>query len=66
MNSDKPLYVGLLVQQAWSLEIELTAYLAVPFALKSKMRIILIFLMSRSLRPLIALVGFGSSDLWSK
>ena len=65
LNSDVLLYNGLLVPQAWSLGIELTFYIVAPFVLRSKRRIMFIFLLSLSLRALFALLGFGFSDPWS-
>jgi peptidoglycan/LPS O-acetylase OafA/YrhL len=63
-NSDVPLFGGLLVPQAWSLGVELSFYLVAPFVLSSKRRIVVVFLLSLSLRFLFTVLGFGFIDPW--
>lgn len=64
-NSPTPLHAGLLVPQAWSIALELAFYALAPFILRTKFRILLVFLIASSIRILGFATGFGLDDPWS-
>jgi peptidoglycan/LPS O-acetylase OafA/YrhL len=65
MDSDVPLYEGLLVPQAWTLGVELSFYLVAPFIVRSLKRVVVLFLASLCLRVALIMHGVGMSDPWS-
>jgi peptidoglycan/LPS O-acetylase OafA/YrhL len=64
-QSEVPLWLGLLVPQAWSLGLELTFYLFAPFILRSKPHMVTVFTLGVLIRVILMLVGLGFSDPWS-
>lgn len=64
-QSEVPLWLGLLVPQAWSLGLELTFYLLAPFILRSKLSMLIVFAIGVLTRMILMLVGIGFSDPWS-
>lgn len=64
-KSDFLLYKGLLVPQAWTLGVELTFYLVAPFILKDRYKIIILLLLSLSIRFILIKIGIGFNDPWN-
>ena len=64
-NSEVALYQGLLVQQAWTLGVELTFYLLAPFILFRKKILIALLLSSLLLRVYLISIGLGAKDPWT-
>ena len=64
LNSEIVLSKGLIIPQSWTLSLELFFYLIAPFVLKNIRLIILIIILSLSLRFFLASKGF-SNDPWS-
>lgn len=62
---ENPLIRFLAVPQAWSLALELTFYLLIPFIVNRPRTMILLFSTSLALRGLAIHQGFGSQDPWS-
>lgn len=56
---------GLIVPQAWSLDLEILFYLAAPFVLRSHRGLLLCFGVSLSLEIATGLAGLSNSDPWS-
>ncbi|RXN83207.1 acyltransferase [Achromobacter aloeverae] len=65
MNSDVPLYDGLLVPQAWTLGVELSFYLIAPFILRSLRAVLCLLAASLALRVMLLALGVAQSDPWS-
>ncbi len=65
LDSDVPLYDGLLVPQAWTLGVELSFYLIAPFILRSLRAVLLLFAASVGLRVVLLAMGLAGSDPWS-
>jgi len=65
MNSEVPLYDGLLVPQAWTLGVELSFYLIAPFILRSLRAVVILFIASIGLRVVLLQMGLAQSDPWS-
>ena len=64
-NSDFLLYQGLLVQQAWTLGVELSFYLIAPFVLRDKWKIVVLLIASLTLRIILIFNGIGLKDPWT-
>ena len=65
LQSDFLLYKGLLVRQAWTLGIELTFYALAPFILRNNRIVILLIILSLSIRGFLFSIGLGMSDPWT-
>lgn len=65
LDSDVPLYQGLLVPQAWTLGVELSFYLLAPFFLRSLKWVLVLFLASLCLRGVLLYLGVAQTDPWS-
>ncbi len=63
--SEVLLYQGLLVQQAWTLGVELSFYLIAPFVLRSRRAIWVLLVSSVLLRLVLIWNGVGRNDPWT-
>ena len=63
--SEVLLYQGLVVQQAWTLGVELCFYLIAPFVLRSRRVIWLLLALSVLLRLVLVWQGVGRNDPWT-
>ena len=64
-KSSPKLYTYLLVQQAWSLGVELTFYLLAPFIVRRKSWVIGLLVAALALRVVLLKMVVGWSDPWS-
>ena len=64
-TSEIPLWRGLLIPQAWTLEIELLFYLVAPFILPKRKIIITLLIASVILRGYLVYLGIGATDPWT-
>jgi len=64
-QSSPKLYQYLLVQQAWSLGVELSFYLLAPFIVRRKLLILVLLVASLMLRLVLLKLGPGWSDPWT-
>lgn len=60
-----PLYLGLLVPQAWSLGLELCFYLLAPYLLIRRRLVLIVFFSSLGLRVVFWNFGLADVDPWS-
>ena len=65
MNSEIPIYSGLIIPQAWTLGLELSFYLIAPFILKRLNLIIILLIISILTRIYLYYIGLGLQDPWS-
>lgn len=65
LHSDFLLFKGLLIRQAWTLGVELTFYALAPFILRSSRMMILLLILSLSVRGLLFSIGLGADDPWT-
>jgi peptidoglycan/LPS O-acetylase OafA/YrhL len=65
LQSDFLLFKGLLVRQAWTLGVELTFYALAPFILRNNRIVILLIILSLSIRGFLFSIGLGMSDPWT-
>lgn len=63
--SERPVWQGLLVPQAWSLGVELCFYLIAPFILTRKPVFLTLFFLSLLLRLVLLKAGVGHTDPWT-
>jgi peptidoglycan/LPS O-acetylase OafA/YrhL len=64
-KSDILLNRGLLVQQAWTLGVELTFYLIAPFVLQDRKTIYFLLTLSVAIRLYLIGIGIGLHDPWT-
>jgi peptidoglycan/LPS O-acetylase OafA/YrhL len=64
-NSEVPLYLGLLVGQAWTLGVELSFYALAPFIVTRISRIWIALMISIAVRVVLLCVGLGLKDPWT-
>jgi peptidoglycan/LPS O-acetylase OafA/YrhL len=64
-KSSPPLYKGLLIEQAWTLGVELTFYLLAPFILRNRKMIWSLLIGSILVRVLLFKAGLGREDPWT-
>ncbi len=60
-----PLWIGLIVPQAWTLEVELCFYALAPFILRRMPWLIALLLLSAAIRGYLFAIGLGTRDPWS-
>jgi len=60
-----PLYLGLVIPQAWTLGVELTFYAIAPFLLRRNSWILIALILSFAVRGWLFYVGIGTHDPWS-
>ena len=65
LKSDIPFWQGLLVPQAWTLELELMFYCIAPFILHRKKILFSLLILSVGLRMVMFDFGFGFEDPWT-
>jgi len=65
LQSDFFLFKGLLIRQAWTLGVELTFYALAPFILRNTRLVILLLILSLSIRGFLFSIGLGTDDPWT-
>lgn len=63
--SDLPLYLGLLIPQAWTLGVELSFYVLAPFLVTSLRRIWMALAIAAATKAALIYLGLATTDPWS-
>jgi peptidoglycan/LPS O-acetylase OafA/YrhL len=59
-----PLYLGLIVPQAWTLGVELSFYLIAPFLLARRKALLAFPILSLGVRIVLHIIELGRDDSW--
>lgn len=57
-----PLYLGLIVPQAWTLGVEISFYLIAPFLLVRRNALLAFLILSIGVRIVLYIIGLGRDD----